>query len=78
MTEDDLHEQLEKLDGQIVHLLAERQEFHRNLSMEDAGEFDSEETVSFWVEEGVDRGLDEAALEPVVRGVIKLTQPRGE
>lgn len=77
MTPDDILAALEKLDRQIVRLIADRREL---VSQIPGGlSVDQElEIMSLWIDEAVERELDEASMEKIGKVVSQMCRKRGE
>jgi len=73
--------QLEKLDQQVIKLLAERMQFCAEARARDEG-LDSRdvetEIISMWLEEAVDQGLDEVIVDRVANLVVRLCRAEDE
>ena len=67
----DIIEQLEKIDQQIIKLLEERVQIATGNSLDTDQEAD---VVSLWLEEAGERGLDEARMERLAKGVNALSR----
>lgn len=65
--------QIEKLDQQMLDLLEQRALLYGELDEGGAVEGD-EEIIEMWVEAGMERGLDEVAVERVSRAVLALSR----
>ena len=72
---------LEKLDQQIISLLAERVQMCRDARARSEGLESGDvqvEVLSYWVEEAIDRGLDETLVEKVAGMVIRMCRAEDE
>ena len=72
---------LEKLDQQIISLLAERVQLCRDARARSEGLESGDvqvEVLSYWVEEAIDRGLDETLVEKVAGMVIRMCRAEDE
>jgi len=72
---------LEKLDQQIIALLAERVQLCNEARARSEGLESGEvlaEMLSFWIEEAIDRGLDETLTERVAGLVIRMCRAEDE
>lgn len=77
MTMDDLLAALEKLDHQLVRLVADR----RELVAQIPGGLTPEqelEIMSLWMDEAVERELDEASMEKIGKILAQMSRKRGE
>lgn len=70
--------QVEKLDQQILDCLEQRALLYSEAADEGGIDENEEEIVDTWVESGMERGLDEAALERVCRAVLTLSRKAAE
>lgn len=70
--------QMEKLDQQILDLLEQRALLYGEEVDEGRATEDDEEIIDLWVEAGMERGLDEAAVERVCRAVLALSRKAAE
>ena len=81
VTMTDTRLQLEKLDQQILRLLAERVQICVEARMRDEG-LDSREVetdiVSIWIEAAVDMGLDEVMVEKIANLTVRLCREDDE
>lgn len=72
-----LRTQLEKVDQQILELLEQRVMLFGE-ALEEGGVEADDDVVEAWVEAGMERGLDEAAVERVCRAVLTLSRKGAE
>lgn len=63
----DIQEKVEKIDVQIVALLADRAKLHVNLDPEEMDADLVSDTVSLWIDEAAEFGLNEALIEKMAR-----------
>ena len=70
--------QMEKLDQQMLDLLEQRALLYSEAADEGKVTEDDEEIIDLWVESGIERGLDEAAIERVCRAVLALSRKSAE
>ncbi|OGJ58321.1 hypothetical protein A3H22_01330 [Candidatus Peribacteria bacterium RIFCSPLOWO2_12_FULL_55_15] len=70
--------QMEKLDQQILDLMEQRALLYGEEVDKGRATVDDEEIVDLWVESGMERGLDEAAVERVCRAVLALSRKAAE
>lgn len=70
--------QMEKLDQQMLDLLEQRALLYAEAADEGNITEEDEEIIDLWVESGVERGLDEAAVERVCRSVLALSRKAAE
>jgi len=81
ITMTDTRLQLEKLDQQILKLLAERVQLCVEARIRDEG-LDSREVeteiISVWIEESVDLGLDEVIVEKIANLTVRLCREEDE
>lgn len=70
--------QMEKLDQQILDCLEQRALLYSEAADEGGITEEDEEIIDLWVESGMERGLDEAALERVCRAVLVLSRKAAE
>lgn len=68
-----LQAQIEDLDRKIVSLVGERRRLCTGLREETDKKESLDETVGFWIEEGVNNNLDEGGSERLARTVIMLS-----
>ena len=73
----ELQEQIEKLDLQLLRLLRDRMHLCWNLAGQEE-HIPDEETVLFWVEEAIDQGMDEEAIEKMAKIVTSLCRKAEE
>lgn len=69
--------QMEKMDQQMLDLLEQRALLYSEAADEGQATED-EEIIDRWVESGMERGLDEAAIERVCRAVLILSRKAAE
>jgi hypothetical protein len=77
MMTDDVLATLEKIDQQIVRLIADR----RDMIAQVPGGFTADqemEIMSLWVDEAVERELDEGAMEKMGKMLNQICRKRGE
>lgn len=80
-TASDLRRQIDQIDREIIALLVRRTNAARKLHTQNEGEDDTEwedMVMANWLEEGFDQGLDEPALQKVVRDVIDMGKKAAE
>ena len=70
--------QMDKIDQQMLDLLEQRALLYGEAVDEGGAAEDDEEIVDMWVEWGMERGLDETAVERVCRSVITLSRKSAE
>lgn len=70
--------QMEKLDQQILDCLEQRVLLYSEAADNGNMNEEDEEIIDLWVESGVERGLDEAAVERVCRAVLALSRKAAE
>ena len=70
--------QMEKLDQQMLDLLEQRALLYSEAADEGKVTEDDEEIIDLWVESGMERGLDEAAIERVCRAILALSRKSAE
>ena len=70
--------QMEKLDQQMLDLLEQRALLYSEAADEGKVTEDDEEIIDLWVESGIERGLDEAAIERVCRAILALSRKSAE
>ena len=70
--------QMEKLDQQMLDLLEQRALIYSEAADEGKVTEDDEEIIDLWVESGMERGLDEAAIERVCRAILALSRKSAE
>jgi len=70
--------QMEKLDQQMLDLLEQRALIYSEAADEGKVTEDDEEIIDLWVESGIERGLDEAAIERVCRAILALSRKSAE
>ncbi|MEI8230266.1 MAG: hypothetical protein WCG83_03935 [Candidatus Peregrinibacteria bacterium] len=77
MMVDDILAALEKLDRQMVRLIADRRELVAQIP--GGLSVDQElEIMSLWIDEAVERELDEASMEKMGKIVSQMCRKRGE
>jgi len=77
MTPEDILAALEKIDQQLVRLFAERRELVGQIP--GGLSVDQElEIMSLWIDEAVERELDEATMEKMGKLINQLCRRRGE
>lgn len=69
---------MEKLDQQMLDLLEQRALLYSEAADEGKVTDDDLEVIDLWVESGMERGLDEAAVERVCRAVLALSRKAAE
>ncbi|MBI2117361.1 hypothetical protein HYT95_00525 [Candidatus Peregrinibacteria bacterium] len=69
---------MEKLDQQMLDLLEQRALLYSEAADEGKVTEDDLEVIDLWVESGMERGLDEAAIERVCRAVLALSRKAAE
>ncbi|MBI4129380.1 hypothetical protein HY464_01670 [Candidatus Peregrinibacteria bacterium] len=69
---------MEKLDQQMLDLLEQRALLYSEAADEGKVTEDDLEVIDLWVESGMERGLDEAAVERVCRAVLALSRKAAE
>lgn len=70
--------QMEKLDQQMLDCLEQRALLYSEAADEGSLHEEDEEIIDTWVESGMERGLDEAAVERVCRAVLALSRKAAE
>lgn len=70
--------QVAKLDQQILDCLEQRALLYSEAADEGNMNEEDEEIIDMWVESGMERGLDEAAIERVCRAVLVLSRKAAE
>lgn len=70
--------QIEKLDQQMLDCLEQRALLYGEAADEGKITEEDEEVIDAWVEAGMERGLDEAAVERVCRAVLALSRKAAE
>lgn len=70
--------QMEKLDQQMLDLLEQRALLYGEAADEGKITEEDEEIIDIWVESGMERGLDEAAVERVCRAILALSRKAAE
>lgn len=66
----DVQEQIEKIDIQILNLLADRAKISSSLEEDSIDEDTLADTTAMWIEEAGERGLNEAIMEKMSRLVV--------
>jgi len=75
---DEVRAQIETIDRQILDLLEQRMRLCRYMNENEEGGEDPADVLSWWLEEGAERGLDELGVEKACRSTLLLCRKTGE